>query len=175
MVTDSGFGPSFKTPPRDRFPVAKSRQLLHHCTVLMSTYQLERCFFVFTISLLLLAFEPGKEPPLYGRILKAQHTAWHTRCSEATCFTDKQIRTLEGFPWRSGLLFLFPSFKKKKKVLSWRILKIHKIFHHSGHQFHTYLQLSLTNCQLVLFSPHIVLKHVQISQDFISKYFGLNL
>lgn len=115
MVTDSGFGPSFKTPPRDRFPVAKSRQLLHHCTVLMSTYQLERCFFVFTISLLLLAFEPGKEPPLYGRILKAQHTAWHTRCSEATCFTDKQIRTLEGFPWRSGLLFLFPSFKKKKK------------------------------------------------------------
>lgn len=115
MVTDSGFGPSFKTPPRDRFPVAKSRQLLHHCTVLMSTYQLERCFFVFTISLLLLAFEPGKEPPLYGRILKAQHTAWHTRCSEATCFTDKADKDLGRVSLEVWPSFSFSFIQKKKK------------------------------------------------------------
>lgn len=29
---------------------------------------------------------------------------------EAACFTDKQIRTLEGFPWRVGLLNFFLYF-----------------------------------------------------------------
>ena len=78
------------------------------------------CLFVFIISLLLLAFELWEEAAFLWPYPASQGAQM-----EATYFTDKQIGTMEGFPWRVGLLSFCLYLRK---VLLWRILQIHKKF-----------------------------------------------